>query len=137
MAITRNFSENLEKDFEKLTTAIGERHLMEKAPLPEKEIVKKSFGIFVPPPAPAPAAAASQTEEKSESPFLPQYLQDDGAEPEVEKKIESLIDLALAKGLAEACNAARREKPFVMDAFHDALADKLIPELKKRGVIKD
>jgi len=124
----------LERDFERLTATINERRPFEKADVPEKQIVKKSLEVFLPPEmAPAP----SSQEETTGSGFLPSYMDGSKNDPGAEEKIRSLIDLALREGLTESWRAARRESPFVVDAFHDALTEKLLPELKKRGVIKD
>jgi len=50
--------------------------------------------------------------------------------------VARLVDIVFAKGLAAGVREAKRQPPFVEDAFHDALVDKLLPELKKRGIIK-
>jgi hypothetical protein len=80
-------------------------------------------------PVPTPAVAAAQ----SDSP-LPAYAQ--SASPEVKLEIEYLIDLALHKGIGPALAASMKSPYFVQDAFHDALAGRLYPELQKRGVLK-
>ena len=51
-------------------------------------------------------------------------------------KIEQLINLAFSKGLEMAVAEAKKSVPFVEDAFHDALTDKLLLELKRRGILK-
>lgn len=65
---------------------------------------------------------------------LPQYAKDAPAETKLE--IEYLLDLALHEGVQKANNAARNSNPFVVDAFHDALTDKMYPELQRRGLLK-
>lgn len=142
MVNIKNFSENLEKDFERLTAAIGERQRQESEDRrPEKEIVKKSLEVFWPPemeavkssvPVAPPVAAPT-----ADGGFLPAYMAGDQDDPAAEKKVADLVNLAFQEGLAAAWRMAQRESPFVIDAFHDALTDKLLPELKKRGVIKD
>lgn len=76
-----------------------------------------------------PMPAASQ----SDGP-LPAYTQT--AAPEVKLEIEYLLDIALRKGIGPALTESAKSPYFVQDAFHDALAGKLYPELQKRGVIK-
>jgi len=76
-----------------------------------------------------PAVAAAQ----ASSP-LPAYAQH--AAPEIKLEIEYLLDLAFQKGIATAMNESAKSPYFVQDAFHDALAGKLYPELQKRGVLK-
>jgi hypothetical protein len=77
----------------------------------------------------APAVAAAQ----AASP-LPAYAQD--APAEIKLEIEYLLDLAFQKGITTAMKESEKSPYFVQDAFHDALAGKLYPELQKRGVLK-
>jgi hypothetical protein len=42
----------------------------------------------------------------------------------------------LRKGIGSALTESAKSPYFVQDAFHDALAGKLYPELQKRGMIK-
>ncbi|TSC82202.1 MAG: Uncharacterized protein G01um101420_506 [Parcubacteria group bacterium Gr01-1014_20] len=65
---------------------------------------------------------------------LPDYAQ--SASPEVKLEIEALVEAAFTKGVIEAANEASKSSAFVLDAFHDALTDKLYPELQKRGILK-
>jgi hypothetical protein len=77
----------------------------------------------------APAVAAVQ----AASP-LPAYAQN--AAPEIKLEIEYLLDLAFQKGIGPALAESEKSPYFVQDAFHDALAGKLYPELQKRGLMK-
>ncbi len=65
---------------------------------------------------------------------LPDYAQ--SASPEVKLEIEALVGAAFTKGVVEAAQEASKSSAFVLDAFHDALTDKLYPELQKRGILK-
>ncbi len=65
---------------------------------------------------------------------LPQYAQ--SAPAEVKLEIEYLLDLAFQKGIGAALAESAKSSYFVQDAFHDALAGRLYPELQKRGVVK-
>lgn len=65
---------------------------------------------------------------------LPAYA--DAAAPEVKREIEHLLDIAMEKGIGEALTESEKSPYFVQDAFHDALAGKLYPELQQRGLIK-
>ena len=78
-----------------------------------------------------PSAPAASGEVNSP---LPAYAQN--APAEVKLEIEYLLDLALRKGIAAALSESARSPYFVQDAFHDALAGRLYPELQKRGVLK-
>jgi hypothetical protein len=65
---------------------------------------------------------------------LPVYAQ--SAAPEIRLEIEYLLDIALHKGLSAALSESAKSPYFVQDAFHDALAGRLYPELQKRGLMK-
>ncbi len=79
---------------------------------------------------PTPVA---DTREFSNSP-LPAYAQ--SAPPEIRLEIEYLLDIALRKGIGVALSESAKSPYFVQDAFHDALAGRLYPELQKRGLMK-
>lgn len=59
----------------------------------------------------------------------------DSLDEETSTRVNSLITLAFSKGINPALRAAQNESPAVMDAFHDALADRLLSELKTRNLI--
>ena len=61
---------------------------------------------------------------------LPDYLKD--APDDIKLQVEKLIDLAMHYGVEKAAKAASRLNAFVVDAFHDAIADRLYDELKNR-----
>ena len=46
------------------------------------------------------------------------------------------MDLALHEGVMKAINESKNSPDFIQDAFRDALAGRLYPELKKRGIVK-
>lgn len=83
---------------------------------------------------PTPVPPATPPANNSDDSRLPAYTQT--APPEVKKEIEYLVDLAMQKGVTEALTQSEKSPYFVQDAFHDALAGKLYPELQKRGLIK-
>lgn len=58
------------------------------------------------------------------------------APEEVKEKIEKLLEVAANKGLSVASDEAKKSSPFILDAFHDALAGKLYPYLKEKGILK-
>ncbi len=130
----------LEADMKRLTEEIGNhRGWAEMKDAPEKQLLKESIRAFprfekngpaaaVPAPVPPPKAQGA-----TQSP-LPDYAQ--SAAPEVKLEIEYLLDLALHQGFGKALAEADKSPYFVQDAFHDALAGKLYPELQKRGIIK-
>ncbi|KKU94103.1 MAG: hypothetical protein UY26_C0003G0253 [Candidatus Jorgensenbacteria bacterium GW2011_GWA1_48_13] len=135
---TKNFDENLEKSLSRLGKQIEtESRVPEAKELHEKELVKLSLKSIA-----EESKSERSTEEESAPPvrepkatLLPSYLQNDGVPENVKTEIEGLINLVFAEGLEKALVEAERHGPFVEDAFHDALVDKLLPELKKRGIL--
>lgn len=116
------------------------RESVESGNASERELVKEAIRAFPRlnaaerPPAPAvPVPPAPQPLAAAQSP-LPDYAQN--APAEVKLEIEYLLDLALQHGIGKALAESEKSPYFVQDAFHDALAGKLYPELQKRGIIK-
>lgn len=59
----------------------------------------------------------------------------DALEPAAVTKVNDLIAMIPTKGFKQAIAAARREDPHILDAFHDALVDKLYGELRRLKVV--
>ena len=126
----------LEADMKRLAEEIGNhRDRPEMKNAQEKELLKEAIRAFprLEKGAPAVSAPVPQAQNNSRSP-LPDYAKD--AAPETKLEIEYLLDCALHQGLGKALAEADKSPYFVRDAFHDALAGKLYPELQKRGIIK-
>ncbi len=117
----------LEQEIKAFAAEIKERGLAEKGKEAVKTVIQEKMG------APSPAVPAAPPP-AGQSPALPGYLQ--AEPPDVKLKVEKLLDLALHKGIKQAAEEARNTVPLVMDAFHDALVDKLYDELKVRGLLK-
>lgn len=135
MATIKNFHEKLEQDLARVTAEMEKRR--ERAPeMSSREVLKQSLAAAVPPPV-VSKEAHEGTPLSVPSGFgkerIPSYLSEET--PEVKAEVERLVTLAFAKGLAPAVEEAAKRSPFMLDALHDALADKLLPELEKRGVI--
>ncbi|TSA45627.1 hypothetical protein D4R51_01580 [bacterium] len=136
----QNFSENLEKHLVRLGHDVAkQRESPESRDLPEREIVKQSLKSLAPeedqpviadepPTSPAPAAPPKDD-------FLPDYFSD-STDQGIKKSVEHLLEITKDGNIPKAVKEARKYPPFVEDAFHDALIDKFMPELKKRGIIK-
>ena len=60
----------------------------------------------------------------------------DYLDPQTAETINRFIGEIQAKGITPVINEAASQEPFVVDAFHDALVDKLYDELKTRGIVK-
>lgn len=62
------------------------------------------------------------------------YLDD--IDKESVEKVNDLIDKIQEQGVEKTISEAKKSEPFILDAFHDALVDKLYDELKAHGHIK-
>ncbi len=103
----------------------------------ERELVKEAIRAFprlnhVERPAP-PVPSPASVQVAANSP-LPDYAQ--SAPAEVKLEIEYLLDLVFQHGIGKALSESEKSPYFVQDAFHDALAGKLYPELQRRGIVK-
>lgn len=133
MVKTVDFGPSFEGDLARVAAEAKEQAApREGEPLPPREAVKSSLQALADrtsdePPETEPDVHASAAE-------LPDYLA--GADvPQAERdEVEALVHLAFRAGLVKALGAARRRSPAVEDAFHDALTDKLLPELRARGL---
>src|SRR5690349_6260004 len=79
------------------------------------------------PPAP-PVATQGKPTSSGKS-----YLDD--LDPADVIKVNELIDLVPSLGISKVVAKAKEEIPFVLDAFHDALVDKLHDELRRQKLI--
>ena len=135
----QKFEQALEGDLSRLAEQVRARREqpgMESAS--EVELIKEAVRAFpetisVETGKTAVTAAPSAPPSSAKSP-LPAYAQ--AAPAEVKLEIEYLLDIALRQGLGRAVEESRKSSYFVQDAFHDALAGRLYPELQRRGVVK-
>ena len=132
---TRNYSEALNEGYKRLHTQIEvERAKPENAEIQERDIVKKSVVGVVQAIKTTQPAEEKKEEKPAELHVIPEYAE---REPEMlRKEIEALVESAANNGLEQAVQESLKHSSFVQDAFHDALVDKLIPEMKKRGILK-
>ena len=134
--IHKNFEHNaLEADIEKLSKEIADkRQLLEHKGLSEREIIKKIIHPIV-----KQAPIINQQSDVSgkiadtQNQNLPDYLKD--APADIKLQVEKLIDLAMYYGIEKAAKTANQFNAFIVDAFHDAITDKLYDELKNRGIL--
>lgn len=125
------------EDIEKIRRAVEEKkNAPEFGNLPEIEIVKEAIRPIVRPQsavksgAPATSPAVEQIARDN---ALPSYAKN--ADEDAQERIERLLSLAFQIGIEKAASEAEKSDPFSLDAFHDALTDKLYQELKKRGML--
>lgn len=129
--------EPVESEIKKISAAIlRERGRPESRGLTGLELVRQTVRSYAGQPAAKQAqpAQAAQAAGGVIDDVLPAYAE--SAPPEVKKEIERLLEMAFRDGILKASSEATKSKPFVLDAFHDALAGKLYQELKKRGVVE-
>ncbi len=108
----RGISHESESDKEILRASLAEKIQMVVPPLP-------------PPPPPGVGAKPAATGSS--------YLDD--LDPETAEKVNSLIQEVFSKGLESAIQRVKKEDVYVIDAFHDALVDKMYEELKRRKAV--
>ncbi len=132
MVIHKDFDhKDFESDIKKLSVEIAEkRNLPEHKDFTDKELIKAVL-------RPAIKQAAVQQQalqpQDTQSTALPDYLKDFPVE--IKLQIEQLIDLTFHQGIEKVINRALRASPFILDAFHDTLTDKLYEEMKKRNLL--
>src|SRR3989338_11476355 len=103
----------LEKDIQRLSVEIREqKEKSGQLKITDKEAVRSVIGTRIQAqPAFPPTAQPSL--------ILPAYLQKES--PEIQLKVEELVDLAFHKGIAASIAEARKYGPFILDALHDSL----------------
>lgn len=125
----------LEQDIERLGKEVQEKkNLPEHQATPERELIKQVITPFVLQSNHSePVQAASQSEPASQNTGLPDYLENSTAETKLQ--VEKLVESVFSEGLQKTIKKASGSNAFILDAFHDALTDKLYDELKKRNLI--
>ena len=129
----QNFEQAIEQDIERLTVEVKMREgRPETQGISGQEVIKRSIQTMTQQ-APSDVSHVAEPQNVFQNP-LPDYAQ--SAPAEVKLEIEHLLETAFREGIYKANSEAAKSSAFVMDAFHDALAGKLYPELKKRGIVE-
>src|SRR5882724_8252254 len=116
----------LESDINRLATEIAKhKENPEMTGASDREVVKQAIHSISNAPVPAPQQATA-----ADDSALPAYMAT--ATPAAKLEVEDLLRVAFKEGIAKATSVAQRSNPFILDAFHDALAGKLHDEMKKR-----
>lgn len=134
--IHKNFEHNaLEADIQKLSKELAEKkQLLEHRDLSERDIIKKIlYPIIKQMPATSQQSDVSIQMSDISSQNLPDYLKD--SPDDIKLQVEKLIDLAINYGVEKAARTAGQLNAFIVDAFHDAITDKLYDELKNRKIL--
>ena len=123
----------LEQDIKRLSQDIAEkRSSPEYKNMSERDLVKNAVAPMLEEAAPPSQPAQVQPKEEDDS-GLPAYLKD--SPEEIKLEVEQMVDAVFHEGLRKTLAKAKKSNPFVLDAFHDALTDKLYDELKARKLI--
>ncbi|MGC9610879.1 MAG: hypothetical protein ABSE68_01530 [Minisyncoccia bacterium] len=137
MTKVQNFSENLEKSLARLGHEVSKKlESAENRRLGEKEVLKQSFQAMALNEEKAPTGGNAIPSAPAALPaddFMPAYLSGDANS---KKAVGGLLQIAENGDIEKAVREARRYPPFIEDAFHDALVEKFLPEMKRRGIIK-
>ncbi len=64
---------------------------------------------------------------------LPSYAET--TSPEIQNKVEELIAHTLDKGLSAGISEVAGLDPFIIDMYHDALAEHVVQQMKERGML--
>lgn len=140
---------NLENEIAELQKMIeAKRDQLEKEGgiIEEKELVRQSVremfldavspGSTTPPTSLSQNATSVTTMTDRIQPNLASASYLDYLDDETAEKINELIAELPTRGVASTIEKVGMQEPFVIDAFHDALVDKLYDELKARGLTK-
>ena len=126
----------IEADIKRLSQEITEkRNMVNYKELPEKELIKQTLEPLIKQPyiQSSQQLAQSRKSTSTKKTILPDYLKD--SPDEIKLQVEKLVGLVFHQGISKTIKEAQKAGPFVLDAFHDALTDKLYDELKKRKLI--
>ncbi len=107
-------------------------------PALDRELVKSALAekISNTIPQPTPVASSATSAKPAGAKAVPagkSYL--DYLDEESRATVEQLVDDVFTNGLEKTLKELTIQEPFIIDAFHDVLTDKIHDELKKRGAI--
>ncbi|OGY68196.1 MAG: hypothetical protein A3H63_00020 [Candidatus Harrisonbacteria bacterium RIFCSPLOWO2_02_FULL_45_10c] len=119
----------LEKDMERLSKEIRERkESSANLRTSDRDALQSVLAQRIQSQALTPEEPAAP-----ENDVLPVYLQKES--PEIQLKVEELIDITFHKGIDASISEAKKYGPYILDAFHDTLTSKLYDELRSRGLV--
>lgn len=134
-------AENFEQNLRHLGERVSEykETTAPRPEVPEREIVKEALkhepqGAPGSVPPEEEALRQAQGGHNEGASLLPDYFEG-GDEDGMREAVQRLAETALHGNLKSSLAAARKLSPYLEDAFHDALMDKVFPEMKKRGLI--
>ena len=129
----------IEQEIAELSHAIEQKRTIlerENKIVEEKELVRSAVREMIPfqPPIAIPSKPQEPPSVEPSQKIATHYL--DNLDEESHGKVQSLISETFDKGIKKTVPKLQYEEPFIIDAYHDALVDKLYLELKNRGIIK-
>lgn len=125
--------------FERTVQQVGERVQAYRESVPRvpgrepREIVKESLKTWAEEVQSPPTPAGLPPTTGGAASYLPAYLANDDAP--AAQAVSALVGIAFQGHIEAALHRAKRMSPFVEDAFHDALVDRVLPEMRKRGLV--
>jgi hypothetical protein len=126
-----HFSEHLEKSLDRVVANLPAKPV---EVLPEQNSERERVMEALLKIAKEEEAIPEKKEEAQEKPLeTPTYFSEEEISPDVQKRVETLINVAMERGIPIALKLSKKQDVFIQDALHDALIDKLLPELRKRG----
>lgn len=133
--IHKNFEHNaFETDIQKLGKEISEKKILpEHKDVPEREIIRKTIYQIAKQQTQPQQQTTKNQQPEIQNQILPDYLKNSSAD--IKNQVEKLIDFAISHGIEKAIKMASQSSAFVVDAFHDAITDKLYNELKNRKIL--
>lgn len=124
-----HFSEHLEKSLERVAVNLPAKVETLPEQNPERERVKEALRKIT------EQEVVTEKKEAEPAKEMPSYFSEEEIDSNIQKKVEFLMELAVTEGVESALKLAKKQDIFIQDALHDALVDKLLPELKARGHI--
>jgi hypothetical protein len=107
----------------------------------DKELVRTALAEKIFPPSAGSGQVATTTEPQAQQ-TAPAKKADSGAsyldslDEDTVASVNLLVGAVFTGGLKNAISKAQVQTPYILDAFHDALTDKLYEELKSRKLAK-
>ena len=148
MVNIENFDEKLEQDIQRVGAKVEQiKEGLESERFEKKEAVKQSVRKLADEDIQKETEEISSAKASEDEPsfakasedekerYFPDYVEEKDVDEQTKQIIEALLQLTVDKGILTALRQSKKCSPFIQDVFHDALADKLIPELEKRGIL--
>ncbi|MEI6296872.1 MAG: hypothetical protein WCO84_04480 [bacterium] len=136
------FSQNIiEAEIAELTKRIQEKRKVleeQNGIIEEKDLIRSAVAEGISSSPSSQTSSSSQkttvttksTEQKTDISYI------DTIDPKTGEEVNRLIEIAFTKGIEAAFSEVSKDEPYVVDAFHDVLVDRLYEDLKNRGIVK-